>query len=472
MANILIVDDDPLFCRQLELYAERLGHESKCATSLFEGVEACIQGDFQVVFLDIDLPDASGLQGIGRFKETPTAPEVIMITGDGDPDGAEFAIRNGAWYYLEKPLAFHTVKLLVERVVEYRENIRSAMRRHTLDRAGILGNSPGLMDCLNMVTRASQSRSNVLITGETGTGKELLARAVHANSPQAEAPFVVVDCTNIPEPLAESILLGHEKGAFTDARERRTGLVTQADKGSIFFDEVGDLPPSVQRSLLRVFQERRYRPVGAAKEKTVQCRFIAATNRDLEAMVSEGSFRQDLFFRLNAFHITPPPLRERAGDLKELTRNFVDQACSENSIDLKGISTDYMSALSAYDWPGNVRELLNVVQTSVANALGEPILYLHHLPIDFKAQFFRSSVRVKEDAPLQRPEKKDVFELEELPTLKAFREKAYTELECKYLDALLERGQGDVKKLCEIADISRSRLYQILNKCGKTIRGA
>jgi len=486
--RILVVDDDPMLCRQLELYLQKLGRPCRVAATLDEGLTLARVEPFDIVFLDVNLPDASGLDGINTFKATASSPEVIIITSDSDPDGAELAVLNGAWYYMEKPLSYNTIKLILGRVLQFRKHSRNGMQ-FLVQRAGLIGQDPKFMACLNNVALAAKGGGNVLVTGETGTGKELVARAIHANSGRAGKPFVIVDCTNIPETLAESLLFGHERGAFTDARERRHGMVAQADKGTLFLDEVGDLPMDLQRSLLRVIQEKRFRALGGAKEHEVDVRFVAATNRDIAALVDEGQFRMDLFYRLATFHIKIPPLRERIGDIRPLARHFLDEICQEQGATCKAISTDYMNALEAHDWPGNVRELINVLHASLAVAGPEPVFYPHHLPTEFKAKYFRrvsiasggGETRHKEaealPAGLQTGqghspglEVEGQFQGENLPSLKVFREQYYAVLEARYLDWLVSAAEGDVARACRLAGISRSRLYQLLEKHGRSLR--
>ncbi len=478
MAHFLIVDDDPIFTRQLEMYLDKLGHSSEAASSLAEGLQRCAKGDYSVVLLDVNLPDSSGLEGIEAFKLSHSGPEVIIITGNNDPDGAELAIRNGAWYYLEKPLDYNTLRLVVGRVLQFRENSRQARQRTILNREAIVGADPKLNECLNQLALAARSNGSVLITGETGVGKELFARAVHDNSSRAEHNFVVVDCTNVPETLAESILFGHEKGAFTDARGKREGLIGLADGGTLFLDEIGDLDFSLQRPLLRVIQEKSYRPLGAATESRSDCRFVAATNRNIETMAEHGEFRNDLYYRLATFHLHIPALRERISDVRLLTRHFVDAICLENAMNPKGVSMDFLDALEMYHWPGNVRELNNVIHSAIANADVEPILYPHHLPLDLKAVFFRRTRGASADeADIQPLSGHDAAsetlskpDDAALPTLKEYRDNAYALLEADYLDRLLAVSGKNVKKACAIADISRSRLYQLLDKHDKGMK--
>ncbi|WP_415713547.1 sigma-54-dependent transcriptional regulator [Maridesulfovibrio sp.] len=467
MAEILIVDDDPILCKQLELYADKLGYESDSENSFQAGVEACRTDEFDVVFLDVNLPDVNGLKGISAFKKTQSSPEVIIITSESDPDGAELALRNGAWYYLEKPLAYKTVQLILDRVIQFRKNIGRSFLDNSFDRAGIIGSSPELNSCLTSISLAAKSIGNVLITGETGTGKELIARSIHANSPRKKQPFVIIDCTNIPETLAESVLFGHEKGAFTDARQKNKGLITQADKGTVFLDEIGDLDLTLQRSLLRVIQEKKFRPVGAAREQEVDCRFVAATNRNLEKMVEAGEFRSDLYFRLATFIIQVPALKTRQGDIAKLTRHYVYKICHENQLEIKTVTPDFLEALATCDWPGNVRELINIIYVSIANAGGDSTLSPHHLPMEFKVRYIQSTLDGTPRKPLDlaEPESDGM-----LSSLKEFRQAELDKIEFSYIAKLVSHSSGKASKACKIAGISRSRLYQLLRKHGLELK--
>lgn len=264
MGNVLVIDDDKNVCTAISNAVERMGHKTVHALTLKEGLEKACSDSFDVVFLDVQMPDGNGLDILPPIRGTPSSPEVIIITGFADPDGAELAIKNGAWDYIEKPCSVQEMTLPFIRALEYREEKKAAKVPVALKREGIVGSSPKLGACLDLLPQMSNSVANVLITGETGTGKELFARAIHENSPRAGKNFVVVDCAALPDTLVESVLFGHQKGAFTGADKAQDGLVKQADRGTLFLDEVGELPLSIQKSFLRVLQERRFRPVGGA----------------------------------------------------------------------------------------------------------------------------------------------------------------------------------------------------------------
>lgn len=320
---------------------------------------------------------------------------------------------------------------------------------------GIIGHSTTMKACIELIAQASSSDANVLITGETGTGKELFAQAIHDNSSRAGTPFVTVDCASLPPTIIESILFGHEKGAFTGADRPRGGLIKLSDGGTLFLDEVGDLPLSAQKAFLRVLQEHRFRPLGAKQEIKSEFRVIAATNRDLNKMVHEGTFREDLLFRLRAFTIELPLLREHPGDIKELTFYYVNKICTRQGTELKGFSPEFIEALYAYEWPGNVRELVNAMEGAVAAALHEPILYPKHLPTHIRIRLVRNAVNKKEDITIHRTT---------MCTLKERRESVFAREERQYLQDLMDMTGGKVKQACGIAGISLPRMYQLIKK--------
>ncbi|MEW6488275.1 MAG: sigma-54 dependent transcriptional regulator [Thermodesulfobacteriota bacterium] len=460
MARILIIDDDPLFCDLLLRQCARLGHEARCAHTLAEGFSQADRELPDVVFLDVMLPDGNGLQAIPRLRQLPSAPEVVIVTGAGDPDGAELAITSGAWDYVEKGDSFQAVVLALTRAVQYHLEKSAPSKTRLLEREGILGDSPPLRDCLRLLARAADSETNVLVTGETGTGKELFAWAVHRNSRRAKGNFVVVDCTALPETLVEGMLFGHRKGAFTGATEDRIGLVKQADGGTLFLDEVSEMPLSLQKTFLRALQERRFRPVGAEREVTSDFRLVAATNRDLDDLVRQGTFREDLLFRLRGFALHLPPLRERGADVRELARRHVARLCERDGLATKGFSPDFFPTLERHTWPGNVRELVQALERAVAAAGDPPTRIPVHLPPEVRVRAARAALTPKaRSAPAQAPAPV-VSNNGALPTLKEFRETTTAE----YLSALVQTAGRDPRNACRVSGLSRSRLYELLQK--------
>ena len=385
-----------------------------------------------------------------------------MISEGGDPDGAELAIKSGAWAYIEKPLSMEKMELQLVRALQYRNEKADRKPPVTLKREGIVGISPQLETCLDLLAQIANSKVNVLITGETGTGKELFAKAIHKNSSRAGKNFIVVDCTALPETLVESMLFGHEKGAFTGAEKPRVGLIKEADGGTLFLDEVGELPLTVQNDFLRVLQEYRFRPLGSNKEIESDFRLISATNRDLEKMVESKQFRQDLFFRLHSFTIDLPPLREHPQDIKDLAMHYMVNLCERYGIETKGISPDFFDALIAYDWPGNVRELIHAIERVLTIARFEPTLFPRHLPTQIRVHEARASVG-KCQAGREEPEEENQPN-HTLPRLQDVREAALSKVEKQYLYDLVLLTKSDMEEACRISGLSQSRLYELLKK--------
>lgn len=466
MALVLIIDDDPLICDTMTRLIGRTGHEAHRAHTLADGLALAARHNFDVVFLDVRLPDGNGLDALPGIEQLPSVPEVIIMTGFGDPNGAELAIKSGAWDYIEKSSSVKEITLSLERALEYRRQ-KSAVARTTkvaaLKRPQIVGHSPKLNACLDLVAQAAGSDVNVLITGETGTGKELFARAVHENSQRARGNFIVVDCTALPETLVESLLFGHEKGSFTGAEKAREGLVRQAHCGTLFLDEVGELPLLLQKAFLRVLQERRFRPLGGSREIESDFRLVAATNRNLDRMVEQGLFREDLLFRLRSYVIELPPLRERPEDIQELARHYADRFCERCGLAPKGFSPEFIATLRGYSWPGNVREFVHTMERVLASARLEPTLFLKHLPVNIRVEVTRAAV--DRDAVIGI-DPADVNTVHNLPKLNDYRELVYNEAEKNYLCELLTLSERDIAEACRLSGLSQSRLYALLKKHG------
>lgn len=482
MANILIIDDDELICELLYDHISRMDHTVTKAYTLAEGMQLATQIPFDVVLLDKGLPDGNGLQAIPEIQGAPGNPEVIIITGAGDADSAEMAIINGAWDYLQKPLSLSEITLPLKRVLQYRENVQiSQQSAIALKRDGIIGSSRQVNDCFDIVAQAARNDANVLITGETGTGKELFARAVHANSSRASGNFVVVDCAALPESLKESALFGHAKGAFTGADKASEGLVRQADGGTLFLDEVGELSPNLQKTFLRVLQERKFRPVGSKTEVTSNFRLISATNRDLEKMVDDGLFRSDILYRLKTISLHLSPLRDHTEDIREIILYHANRICKELGIDEKGFSPGFVNNLCVYNWPGNIRELVNTLEGAISAALHEPILFPKHLPDNIRIQVIRSNVTQKNGVEhqaytVEKATEKKEAELESIVMKKetssgpvsaeppGSREAALEKADIIYLKGLMEHTRGNIKESCRISGLGRTRLYTLLKK--------
>ncbi|MEJ2199481.1 MAG: sigma-54 dependent transcriptional regulator [Desulfuromonadaceae bacterium] len=468
MANVLIIDDDPGIRDSLTLLIEHMGHRALEASTLSLGCELAFTHPVDVVFLDVRMPDGNGLDALHQLEQAPTTPEIIIITGYGDPKGAELAIKSGAWDYIEKTSSSKEIILALDRAIQYRQEkqaVRKNTRITTLKREEIIGDSQKLRACLDSVAQSALGEANVLITGETGTGKELFARAIHRNSRRAKAPFSVVDCAALPENLVESLLFGHEKGTFTGAEKTREGLIDQANGGTLFLDEVGELPLSMQKAFLRVLQEHRFRPLGSSQERESDFRLIAATNRNLDQLVDHGGFRGDLLFRLRSFHIELPPLRERPDDIRELTRVRIDQLCERKSIPSKGFSQDFIPTLLGYSWPGNVRELFQTLERALDAAFLEPTLFSKHLPINIRAEVAKTAVTPGKESPAKETTAEETPAAKwNMPTLQEFRDSIYEQAEKQYLGELMLATHHNIQMACQLSGLSQSRLYALLKR--------
>ncbi len=367
----LIVDDEPLIRWSLR---ETLQADGFLVSEAGDGAEAraALAGEsFDLVFLDHHLPDTTGLELLTELHAAGDQPVVIMMTAYGTIENAVRAMKLGAYDFLTKPFEMDQMKLIVERALEttrLRREVRAL--REQLQQRGetgqLIGTDASLEPVLDAIRRVARTdQVTVLLRGETGTGKDLLARTIHEMSPRADKPFVNITCTAISESLLESELFGHERGAFTDAKDRKDGLLELADGGTAFLDEVGDMPPSLQAKLLRFLEERRFRRVGGTRELEVDVRILAATNRNLEEAISAGTFRADLFYRLAVITIDVPPLRMRRADIRLLAQHFLEHFAREFAKPLPRLGPDAVASLEAYAWPGNVRELRNVIERAL-----------------------------------------------------------------------------------------------------------
>ena len=384
--SILLIDDEPDILRSVGDYLADLGHRVFRAGSGAEGVEALRQETVDIVITDVRMP---GLDGFGVLREVRRATpdvEVIMVTAFGDIDAAVQAMREGAFDFFTKPVRLRELRASLERTVRFHVLRQEKDRyRERLDRLGeearqryglsaIVGESPAIQEVRGLIQRVCETdATTVLICGETGTGKELVAQAIHYGSRRAAGPFVAVDCSAIPESLVESEFYGHVKGAFTDAREARAGYFEQASGGTLFLDEVGDMSPATQAKLLRTLEQRRVRRVGGAGDVPVDVRVVSATNRDLAQVISQEKFREDLYYRLNTFTLRVPPMRERRGDVLPLAEHFLDRYRREMRKPVEGFAPQAAALLLAHPFPGNVRELKNMVERAVILCRGERV---------------------------------------------------------------------------------------------------
>jgi len=462
MAKILIVDDDKMMADMLSNMVNRMDHESTCAYSIKQGMEALTDQSYDAVFLDVRLPDGNGLDMLKNLRETATSPEVIIITAEGDPDGAELAIRNGAWDYIEKPSSIDKMNLTLMRALQFRHEKNKRKPLVSLKREAIIGKSLQMQATLDSVAHASISNAPVFINGETGTGKELIALAIHENSTRSKANFVIVDCASLPENLVESSLFGYKKGAFTSADKDMDGLIKQADGGTLFLDEIGELPLKLQKSFLRVLQEHRYRPIGSKIELKSDFRVLAATNKNLNQLSKEGQFRNDLLFRLQSITIEIPPLREHKEDIKDLVLHYISKLCERYNLESKGFTPEFLEVLNSYDWPGNIRELINTIEWAISSAQDDPTLHQSHLPPHIRIKLVKKSLSKPKKPIIESQISTDTSD--DNQTLHQIRNTAIAKVETVYLQKLMTDKNNDIKTVCQISGLSRPRLYALLKK--------
>jgi two-component system response regulator HydG len=389
--RILIVDDDPGHLATLKTITRSWGYVVDTADDGEQAVERVTADPFDLVLLDIRMVRMGGIEALAKIKAYNPSIPVIIMTAYSSVESAIDALKAGAYDYLIKPLDFEVLKLTLERACEHAglkaENELLKRQLHAdPDTPTIIGKSEAMKALLEMLTMVAPSDATVLIAGESGTGKELIARSLHVNSPRKDHPMVVVNCAAITETLLESELFGYEKGAFTGAHKRREGRFKQADRGTIFLDEIAETSPNMQAKLLRVLQEKEIQRVGSEEIIQVDVRIVAATNRDLEAEVANGRFREDLFYRLNVMPLTVPPLRERLDDIPLLADYFLKRYAKKNRKSVRGFTPLAMEMLLKYEWPGNVRELENAVERAVILLTGEHVTE-KQLPLNIVKQY-------------------------------------------------------------------------------------
>src|SRR6185503_8413222 len=378
-ASILVVDDEEIMREILDALLAREGYHVRLAASAAEGIELARSVPFDAVILDVMMPGMDGISALEELKKLDDELPVLMVTAFASVETAITAMKRGAFDYITKPFKNDEVLVVVRNAVERRQLMaeNTALRQNLQAQyqkfAGIIGRSPRMKQVFDLIIQAAPSRSTILITGESGTGKELVARAIHNNSPRADRAFVTVNSGNLPPDLLESTLFGHVKGAFTGAVYPKKGLCDMADKGTIFFDEIGNIAVETQAKLLRVMQEREFMRLGGMETIKVDVRIVAATNCDLKQMMEEGKFREDLFYRLHVINVFLPPLRERKEDVPLLAQHFLEKYGKENNRGSLELAPEALDLLTEYDWPGNVRELENVIERAVVLSPGPRI---------------------------------------------------------------------------------------------------
>ncbi|MGQ0809697.1 MAG: sigma-54-dependent transcriptional regulator [Nitrospiraceae bacterium] len=391
MEKILVVDDEQSLRDVLSIMLKRAGYDVTLASDCEEAIAHIGKEIFDLVITDLKMPKGSGLDVLKAVKAASPETVVLMITAYATAESAVEAMKHGAYDYLTKPFQVDEVQLIVRNALEKRRLTTENMllKREMASQssfAQIVGQSEAMQKVFDVVRKVADSKSNVLICGESGTGKELVARAIHYNSARSPMPFVPVNCSAVPETLLESELFGHMKGSFTGAVSNKAGLFEVANGGTVFLDEIGDTSPATQVKLLRVIQEREFRRVGGTQDVKVDVRVIAATNRDLEKAVAEGTFREDLYYRLDVIPIRLPPLRIRTGDIPHLVKHFLEKFAQESGKPVATITPEAMRVLLNHEWKGNVRELENLIERMVAFSTGSPIAeeeirgWLHRAP--------------------------------------------------------------------------------------------
>ncbi len=461
-ARILVVDDEDIVIRSCTRILDGADYQIEAAHDGREALQRVEQNPYDILILDIMMPNVGGLEVLRRVKESHPDIDVIMITGLSQIDTAVQAMKLGAFDYISKPFEPDELKLVVQRALERRrlmqENLNLKSEVSSKYRfENIIGQSPQMQAVYRLVAQCAPTNSTVLLTGESGTGKEVIARAIHYNSLRKDRPFVPVDCNSLSENLLESELFGHVKGAFTGAVTAKKGMFEVAGSGSLFLDEIGNFSLSIQAKMLRVLQEREYRAVGDTKTLTANFRLITATNKDLKAMVAAGSFRDDLFYRINIFPIHVPALRERKDDIPALAYHFLKVISAELDKKVTDISEGAMSALTSHNWPGNVRELENVIQRAAILTSDSVIRQAHLVSIIELLQ------RVDDIAvPRTGDELKRVK--------KAAREKSVEDIERQFVIEALKRNEWNVTRSAEDTGMQRPNFQALMKKYAIRVR--
>jgi len=446
-----VVDDDRDMCQMLEADLRLRGYDVQWSTVPQEAFERLKHEEVDVVLTDLNMPQMNGIELCERVVANRPDIPVVVITAFGSMETAIEAIRVGAFDFVTKPFDMKMLSLTLDRAVRHRElqervKVLSEAVEKSRRQQELLGESASMLALFDQLTRIAGSETSVLITGESGTGKELVAKALHQQSNRNTGPFIAINCAALPEPLLESELFGHVKGAFTDARSASPGLLLEANQGTLFLDEIGEFPLTLQSKLLRVLEERKVRPVGGNKESPFDSRILTATNRDLEAAVEAGQFREDLLYRIDVIQLHVPPLRTRGMDILLLAQHYLTQFARQNNKEVTGISKPFAEKLLAYAWPGNVRELRNVIERAVALTQFEK-LSVEDLPE--KIRDYRSSRLV-----LGCEDPNDLVPLEEI--------------ERRYILHVLKIVGGNKSVAARELGLDRKTLYRKLERYSKS----
>ncbi len=457
--KILVADDEKSMREFLEIMLRKEGYRVTLASNGEEAVRWAEKEIFDLALLDIRMPKLDGLLALKKIKSLSPETVVVIITAFASTDTAIRAMKEGAYDYITKPFKVDEIKLIIRNALEKKklEKENLILKQVVQERyhfGNIIGQSPKMLEVYSLLEKVAPTKTNILITGESGTGKELVAKAIHYNSPRRDKPFVTLNCGAIPESLIESELFGHMKGAFTDAISTKKGLFEVADEGTIFLDEISELPLMMQVKLLRVIQDKEFKRVGGTEDIRVDVRIISATNKDLEEAVREKRFREDLFYRLNVIQIKLPPLRERKEDIPLLAHHFLKKYSEELGKSITRISPEALQFLMNYDFPGNVRELQNIIERAVALETGSE-LSLQNLSSYLENQL---------------PAKRSPFEIE-LPEEGIDLEKVVADLEKMLLLKALDRAKGVKKKAAELLNINFRSMRYRLEKYGLNSNG-
>ncbi len=453
--SILLIDDDEQSCATLGLLLKKSGYRVETAPSGEEGLNLLLKTPFEIVITDLRLPGMDGLEILKRVKEHNAEINVILVTGNSSAESAVTAMKYGAFDYITKPLNFDKLKVILDKAQEklqlVAENrfLRQQLRgRYTFD--NIIGTSMTMQQVFSRMQKVLHTDSSLLILGESGTGKELVAKAIHFNGPRKDQPFVPINCGAIPADLLESELFGHIRGSFTGAVANKSGKFEQANGGTIFLDEIGTMPVHLQLKLLRVLQEQEVQPVGSNRNIKLDVRVISATNADLQQMIRDGHFREDLFYRLNVIPITLPPLRQRSEDIALLVRHFLQKSCRYMNRPMMPMESAALQVLENYDWPGNVRELENVIERTVALSDG-PQITLQDLPPHITG----SNTPTVSDQNLYI-----------LPADGVDMPKKIQEIERRWISQALEMSQGIKARAAAMLGINRTTLVEKIKRLG------
>jgi two-component system nitrogen regulation response regulator NtrX len=439
-ARILVVDDEKNIRRSLEMICTGEGHKVQTAEDAESALKAVEGTSFDLIMLDIMMPGMDGLTLLKEVRKRSPAAQVIMISGHASVQNAVTATKEGAFDFMEKPISKEKLLISINNALQNRslqqENI--ALRKQITGKYEMVGDSPGMQNLLQQIAKVAPTNGRVLITGESGSGKELIARAIHENSLRKSGPFIKVNCAAIPEELIESELFGSERGAYTGAHETREGKFSLADSGTLFLDEVGDMSLKVQAKVLRVLQEGEFEKVGGNKTQVVDVRVVAATNKNLEEEIRAGNFREDLYFRLNVVPILSLPLRQRNPDIPQLARRFMQLYAEENGTRMKQLSDAALNALTHYDWPGNIRELRNVIERMMIMCSSE-VIEASDLPMNVSQPSFRVSQDIAAGMTLQQ---------------------AREQIEREFIEASLKRNQWNISQTARELDVDRTNLHK------------